>query len=276
MEGCSSQIVIATMDILPSDTVIHLTAYLTFADCWSLSRSSRGMYDELNRRLYSIGEKAINDRIMGMIGLVSEEIVPRLIVDHHLIEWAITGSIVWSSLLGEVWEGQDIDMVITKNSGWRPPAFKDAEGTHFLETHRYDVRGHGTFRIPILGIDMIWGYSITKPINHFDIEGCKCYLHDHKLYVRRPSETLCKVTRANWVLRLTGGGDHVYPRVNKARLDKYIDRGITITNRKYHDCGWYDTDQAKYMKDYSDRHHVERLIDRYLEEQKEPAAPLTL
>lgn len=219
---------------LPKDVYCNqLLKYLTVADCWSISRTCKEIYGYMNKKIYGLFKEhfKFTDRRKGehmsviryCLGIISP------------YNYAFTGSIVWSTLLGVYWFDQDIDILVECAPS----------GMHVLRNGG-NMRYKGTFYevVVLPGVpstfygdcvrirdipywnqiaDIIWckDNSIKSTLDQFDIIGCSCYFDDKVLFIPNPSDTLFKRSFAK---KQPGIRDELF----QSRLSKYRERGITI------------------------------------------------
>lgn len=212
----------------------QLLKYLTVADCWAISRTCKEIYGYMNKKIFGLFKEhfKFTDRprkgehmhvILYCLGIISP------------CKYAFTGSSVWSTLLGEYWFDQDMDILV--------------EGSH---SRMHELRLSGNLRYKGTFYDMIvlpgvpvtfygdclrirdipyWNRiadiiycknnSIKSLLDQFDITGCSCYFDDKVLFIPNPSDTLFKRSFAK---KQPGTLDEIF----QSRLSKYRERGITI------------------------------------------------
>lgn len=219
---------------LPTEIYCNqLLKYLTVADCWAISRTCKEIYGYMNKKIFGLFKEHFNfngtkrSEHMSVIRYCLGIISP--------YNYAFTGSIVWSTLLGEYWFDQDIDLFV-EGSYLRMHELRRGGNLSYKGTFYEVIVLPGvpaTFYGDCLRIrdipnwnriaDIVWckDNSIKSTLDQFDITGCSCYFDDKVLFIPNPSDTLFK---RSFVKKQPGISDEIF----QSRSSKYRERGITL------------------------------------------------
>jgi hypothetical protein len=97
------------MDKLPDDILSLMTTYCPVASCWSLSRTCKHAYLAINKKIYSIFKKQFLHNVWKREFIYNAPI-QNLFDFFEVKEYVYVGSLVWSTLLGETWKNDHIEV----------------------------------------------------------------------------------------------------------------------------------------------------------------------
>ncbi len=251
------------MNKIEDSLILYLIKYFNdFSSLWALSRTNKYLYKLLNKKMISIFKNTFEKKIIDKACCLD-------ILEHvkKLDLYIFSGSFIWSILLGEEWEFQDIDIFCKSND-------KNNLIMRKLEPHIYDnfplmkMKYCGLDYDGVNGILDVWsvynqGMKFLEFImveypnsftEQFDVDGCKSWYDGTYLFVQDPINTLFKVSnyQPDKDVQFRGGNYSIHTYKGKCpqtvrernirRFDKYISRGIELI-----------LDGQRYKKDDNER-----------------------
>lgn len=230
------------MNSLPSEIINIVALYVSTTEHWSMSRSCRYLYSVLNKKIYGLFKKRFEDEIekrQDHYGFKIED----LLFFVNCQEYVFTGSLVWSTLLGEEWENQDIDIFGKKPAGRiglhlaslnvfnqsinrmrnvtnTQLHFKYVNGAAYYDDLYSLSSSPGPHNVSVKILDIVMCVDqIKDKIENFDMIGCMSTFDDKWLTILKPHDTLFK---------RTGLADHYDVNKTPARILKYESRGVQV------------------------------------------------
>jgi len=240
------------LDDLPPDIIRRILEYGTTTESWSISRCNKQLYATANPLIYPLFHAALNKRMLE----ISPVIDPRKFLPGSIIkDFAITGSIVWSTLLGEKWDDQDIDIFFASDRASMDRIIREIDipvlhnfknvqigqyrfslrpryygniAKHCIGVYREFCTNHRWNHVKVMDLVLCekWDDEGTQDIEckltGFDYIGCSSNLRNGVLEIPDPWDTLFKRTRVRKGTRIVG---NTYDR-----REKYNGRGITLVD----------------------------------------------
>lgn len=232
--------------IIPDDVLAKIAVdYGTVTELWALSRTCKSLYKALNKRMYSLAKERVFKRMKEIYPVPEGDLRTIFPVMQGATDYVITGSLVWSSLIGARWKYQYIDIFYNKNKNIVHDVYNTGRllaDTHAAE-YGYQQFTYTSSIYPGIGhMIQIWGnitvdrvkelvnviaigghVTLEEKLEEFDIVGCSSSFNDRELFIPCPAETLFGVTRTR---PMVDPSDEFSCDKRKSRINKYERRGI--------------------------------------------------
>lgn len=194
------------MQGLPSDILGKLAGFCTVSSCWSMSRACKHTYLSMNKKIYSIFEKQFLREVFWkefQYNIKIELQLPKCDMSPYFY----SGSLVWTTLLGESWKDRHIEIFSYHNTEQAVDFCRNMDGNPKIWT--VPVDNHVSVYVYPL-IEAHWDHlkvvdiipcsesdSFEDVINKFHIVGFSNYFDPlgKTLYIKDAQNTLFKRTR---------------------------------------------------------------------------------
>lgn len=244
----------SNLNSLPNDIISNIVQYNSTTELWSLSRTCWAFYGCLDKTMYKFFKERFTKEIEErerMYGFKVDYFLGILNPRKHVY----TGSLVWSTLLGEEWDDQDIDVFAQRQDSNDPftpvifPQIGNVSCLHYNQGQELFPVDHGVAfdddfvynetysvfwtppyanrRLKIMDLVTFTG-TVEDKLKCFDIVACMCSFDNKWLTIPNPRHTLFKRTDFSDFFQQNQTRLPDYQTCKRA--EKYLLRGVTFVN----------------------------------------------